>query len=686
MSSLLAGLMSAARQPWTESWPSWLLLPGTFLAGVCFSLLALLLSMPLVSDPSYRDTVSLIFSIASQTSSSLVIAAVVYFLASSYFMPAVSRLGAPCTATTPVSSPPVAGLLDSPGGSQAMSPSSGSSSSSGSVDLPAGGPVATAAEPLPSINDHDAWRRDPADPITRIRPLFVPLSETFDLSEALGSKDPGLPAPLPAVDARVADMLESSYNGRRELLALISKAKEGWITILETSNLRVLRRIPSATDNAKNSQCYRVDALLSNTTLTCFDYMTDTSRRADWDDMCQTSRVVETPGPGLTVAQAVTRPVMLTSSREAVLLTWSSRTNACFESPFGDPLLGPSDAPEVMVNVTQSIDHPACPPAPGVIRLQAGVAGLVARDYPSRPGWCETVQILGGDPGGSVPVFVLQFVATKAMPRMMRRLSECVNRQSNIETQALAYRQQVLAAAAQQRSLRSADTSGLSSSTSSASTYTAPSLSGLLTQSGLQSTDPSSSLLVDMLTSNSGGGGMSSSSSSAPMGTAFGAAAGGRYLSSEGGPHHRGGPGVGGGSALVPPGGGLAPGQGVFVSSKAGSAGAAGAAGGVNAGSGSIAPFAVNPNLPFSRDTAFSAGPVNSLSSVRRALVFAQPFAIAVIYVISVLRAVSLLKRLLATRGLTPALVARFIEPLLSAVRNIGAALTPSSRLRLRGG
>ncbi|KAJ1980177.1 hypothetical protein H4R33_005543 [Dimargaris cristalligena] len=184
--------------------------------------------------------------------------------------------------------------------------------------------------------------------------------------------------------------------------------------------------------------CFKIVGDIENSMYTAFDLLSDALRRPGWDSLCAEARILEPlPDTAETAAAAAQthtkiqylrmKPIWPTSARDTCVLSHSRAW------PDGR-----------LVNVTKSVEHPACPDrekSDGLVRMVAGIAGQVIGPIPSddtsspgdghprhplptAPRRCRVVQIIDGDPKGWIPKSVTKFVATKAVPGSFKKLNQ----------------------------------------------------------------------------------------------------------------------------------------------------------------------------------------------------------------------------------------------------------------------
>jgi len=88
-----------------------------------------------------------------------------------------------------------------------------------------------------------------------------------------------------------------------------------------------------------------------------------------------------------------------------------------------------------LLNVTKSVEHPDCPErTDGTIRMVSEIGGMICSASKSRDGWCDVLQLIDGDPKGSIPQSVLDFVATRAFPQSTEKMNARLRSTPPLET------------------------------------------------------------------------------------------------------------------------------------------------------------------------------------------------------------------------------------------------------------
>lgn len=136
------------------------------------------------------------------------------------------------------------------------------------------------------------------------------------------------------------------------------------------------------------------------------DFSADSLTRKEWDDMVDDIRILEIIDRMTRVEYVRAKPVFPTAARDVVLL---SHLAAYPKEWNGD------GEPASFMHVTKSVPHHAAPNPRGVVRMSTSVAGRIFTRLPN--GGTRSLQIADLNPGGSVPNWVINFVASKAVPK-----------------------------------------------------------------------------------------------------------------------------------------------------------------------------------------------------------------------------------------------------------------------------
>ncbi|RIA96044.1 hypothetical protein C1645_755864 [Glomus cerebriforme] len=161
----------------------------------------------------------------------------------------------------------------------------------------------------------------------------------------------------------------------------------------------------------KNSQvsdcCFKVTGTMENTPQTTFDLLADVRRRSEWDPMTDEAGIIEIIDESTRVQYVKMKSVFPTSARDVVTIGYTTQLE---------------DSRMVMVN--KSIEHKLCPEKSGIIRLEAGCAGVVVSPIKDQPNKCFVVQIADANPKGWIPKSVITLISTRDMPASIKKLNK----------------------------------------------------------------------------------------------------------------------------------------------------------------------------------------------------------------------------------------------------------------------
>ncbi|GET01696.1 serine/threonine protein kinase [Rhizophagus clarus] len=157
--------------------------------------------------------------------------------------------------------------------------------------------------------------------------------------------------------------------------------------------------------------CYKVTGTMENTPQTTFDLLADVRRRSEWDPMTDEAGILEIIDESTRVQYIKMKAVFPTSARDVVTIGYSTQLE---------------DGRMVMVN--KSIEHKLCPEKPGIVRIEAGCAGVVVAPIKDQPNKCFVVQIADANPKGWIPRSVITLVSTRELPASVKKLNKLLSK------------------------------------------------------------------------------------------------------------------------------------------------------------------------------------------------------------------------------------------------------------------
>ncbi|KAJ2157586.1 hypothetical protein GGF46_004404 [Coemansia sp. RSA 552] len=166
--------------------------------------------------------------------------------------------------------------------------------------------------------------------------------------------------------------------------------------------------------------CFRVVFYAPTAPGTAFDLLASILRRPEWDELTESTRIIEKLGPGDAIHYVKMKPVWPTAARDSLLISHLTPVQT-------------RDCQKGYLNVSQSIEDARVPEnkAAGIVRMEAGIAGqLITRasqQERSQLGlqgaeWTKIIQIADGDLKGWIPKSVIKFIATQALPRSLTKV------------------------------------------------------------------------------------------------------------------------------------------------------------------------------------------------------------------------------------------------------------------------
>ncbi|KAJ1723537.1 hypothetical protein LPJ53_002106 [Coemansia erecta] len=174
--------------------------------------------------------------------------------------------------------------------------------------------------------------------------------------------------------------------------------------------------------------CFRITFYAPTTPATAFDLLADVLRRPEWDELTETTKIIEKLGQGDAIHYVKAKAIWPTASRDSLLLSHITSVDI-------NGTAAHDRSKRAYMNVSQSIVDDRVPErdAEGIVRMEAGIAGQLITQATSadkaRLGlegeqWCRVVQIADGDLKGWIPKSVIKFIATQALPRSLTKVCQ----------------------------------------------------------------------------------------------------------------------------------------------------------------------------------------------------------------------------------------------------------------------
>ncbi|KAJ2081256.1 hypothetical protein H4R24_002475 [Coemansia sp. RSA 988] len=187
--------------------------------------------------------------------------------------------------------------------------------------------------------------------------------------------------------------------------------------------------------------CFRVIFYAPTQAGSAFDLLSSILKRPQWDELTESTRIVEKLGPCDAIHYIKMKAVWPTAARDSLLLSHLAAVQT-------------GDGETAYLNVSQSIEDGRVPEdvAAGIVRMEAGIAGQLITQTTAEErqqlgledsrNWCKVVQIADGDLKGWIPKSVIKFIATKALPQSLtkvcRQLSTMPSRRESLLLQNAA--------------------------------------------------------------------------------------------------------------------------------------------------------------------------------------------------------------------------------------------------------
>ncbi|KAJ2271129.1 hypothetical protein GGH14_005004 [Coemansia sp. RSA 370] len=165
--------------------------------------------------------------------------------------------------------------------------------------------------------------------------------------------------------------------------------------------------------------CFRIVFYAPTSPGTAFDLLANILRRPEWDELTESTRIIEHLGPGDAIHYIKAKPVWPTSARDSLLLSHLAAVQV--------------NGARAYLNVSKSIVDDRVPEISDLVRMEAGIAGqLITRVTEEErramglagEHWCKVVQIADGDLKGWIPKSVIKFIATQALPRSLKKVCQ----------------------------------------------------------------------------------------------------------------------------------------------------------------------------------------------------------------------------------------------------------------------
>ncbi|KAJ1811679.1 hypothetical protein LPJ56_005749, partial [Coemansia sp. RSA 2599] len=176
--------------------------------------------------------------------------------------------------------------------------------------------------------------------------------------------------------------------------------------------------------HASKPFCFRITFFAPTMPGTAFDLLADILRRPEWDELTESTQIIEKLGQSDAIHYVKAKAIWPTAARDSVLISHITALDLPDAS---------GKTARAYLNVSQSTVDERVPEkdALGIVRMEAGIAGQLithaSNDDRVRHGlegeqWCRVVQIADGDLKGWIPKSVIKFIATQALPRSLTKV------------------------------------------------------------------------------------------------------------------------------------------------------------------------------------------------------------------------------------------------------------------------
>lgn len=243
----------------------------------------------------------------------------------------------------------------------------------------------------------------------------VASSSSFDSSNSFYSTDSSssqnsLSTPLAATFS-VAD--ETFFNEKYQE-SVREKISQVLAEIDRDADFHSLVSLPevSVDSSLTNSFCFRVKADFPQIPAeSVFALFADISGRGQWDAMCDSIRVLKQIDPLTFIYHLKLKATWPSTARDSLAISAFRKL-----------------ADGRFVTVAWSIvDDELCPPdqSGNFIRMHTRIASNILT--PKDSGGCSLIQLIDGDPKGSIPSYLIKKVSTKSFPATMERIKQIIH-------------------------------------------------------------------------------------------------------------------------------------------------------------------------------------------------------------------------------------------------------------------
>jgi hypothetical protein len=179
------------------------------------------------------------------------------------------------------------------------------------------------------------------------------------------------------------------------------KESDVWDVVLTRSSTKADSVYKIQVHQKKGSDfIFRIIVEMDTNPEEAFDYLSDISRRSEWDEICTGAGTIEVLDSMTSIQFMKTRGFWPTAPRDALVISFVDEVK-----------------PHSFLNVTTSIpSHASYISDAGDVRMLAHIAGTFVEPHPSVEGACLVTQVVDGDLQGWLPKSVVALVSTQAFP------------------------------------------------------------------------------------------------------------------------------------------------------------------------------------------------------------------------------------------------------------------------------
>jgi len=168
------------------------------------------------------------------------------------------------------------------------------------------------------------------------------------------------------------------------------------------------------------ASCFRAEGSLNCAPAALLALLLDNDRIPEYNEFYKSFRSLEVPAPctgGMMRELCLCQynAVWPTKARDFVMMTLADRVPAA-----GSPV------PERLVVASVSVEHPDAPPHDAFVRGTVICGGYVLHSVPGDPNSCKVTMITQSDPGGNLPMSLVNKLSQTAPIKLLKAIRKCV--------------------------------------------------------------------------------------------------------------------------------------------------------------------------------------------------------------------------------------------------------------------